>query len=99
VNKWLQAGQTAAGTEQIAQTKNLTEPLLRQYLDQPDMPDPDIIIRTAGEKRTSNFLLWESAYTELYFSPYLWPDWDKEKLIEALQDYQQRERRFGGIKK
>ena len=66
--------------------------VLRRYLDQPDLPDPDLIIRTANEQRLSNFLLWESAYAELYFSPKLWPDWDKADLFEALDDYARRSR-------
>ena len=74
----------------------LTEEGLRRHLDQPDLPDPDLIIRTANERRLSNFLLWESAYSELYFSAKLWPDWDKADLLEALDDYSRRSRRFGG---
>lgn len=65
-------------------------------MDQPGVPDPDLVIRTGGEKRLSNFLLWESAYAELYFSPKLWPDWDGQDLVEALADYAGRSRRFGG---
>ncbi|MDR2184869.1 MAG: di-trans,poly-cis-decaprenylcistransferase [Treponema sp.] len=71
---------------------------LAKYLDNPDIPDPDLIIRTAGEMRTSNFLLWESAYAELYVSDKLWPDWTEEDLREAITDFQKRDRRFGGIK-
>jgi undecaprenyl diphosphate synthase len=74
----------------------LSEESFRRHLDQPDLPDPDLIIRTANEHRLSNFLLWESAYAELYFSPKLWPDWDREDLFAALQDYAGRARRFGG---
>jgi undecaprenyl diphosphate synthase len=74
----------------------LTEAALRRHLDQPQLPDPDLIIRTANELRLSNFLLWESAYSELYFSPKLWPDWDKADLFDALDDYSHRSRRFGG---
>jgi len=74
----------------------LTEETFRRHLDQPDLPDPDLIIRTANEHRLSNFLLWESAYAELYFSPRLWPDWDREDLLLALEDYSRRARRFGG---
>ena len=74
----------------------LTEDALRRHLDQPDLPDPDLIIRTANERRLSNFLLWESAYSELYFSAKLWPDWDKADLLDALDDYSHRSRRFGG---
>ncbi len=74
----------------------LTEEAFRRHLDQPDLPDPDLIIRTANEQRLSNFLLWESAYAELYFSPKPWPDWDREDLVLALEDYARRARRFGG---
>ena len=74
----------------------LTEESFRHYLDHPELPDPDLIIRSANELRLSNFLLWESAYAELYFSPKLWPDWDGSDLRAALADYGQRSRRFGG---
>jgi undecaprenyl diphosphate synthase len=67
----------------------------RMYL--PDVPDPDLLIRTSGEMRTSNFLLWQAAYAELWFTPVLWPDFDREHLFEAIRDYQKRERRFGGV--
>jgi undecaprenyl diphosphate synthase len=66
-------------------------------LQYPDMPDPDLIIRTSGEQRTSNFLLWEAAYSEWWFTPVLWPDFDREHLFEAIRDYQKRSRRFGGV--
>jgi undecaprenyl diphosphate synthase len=74
----------------------LTEESFRQYLDHPEVPDPDLIIRSANEQRLSNFLLWESAYAELYFSSKLWPDWDGDDLREALAEYARRSRRFGG---
>ena len=74
----------------------LTEETFRRHLDLPDLPDPDLIIRTANEQRLSNFLLWESAYAELYFSPKMWPEWDAKDLYEALEDYSRRARRFGG---
>lgn len=60
-----------------------------------EFPSPDLLIRTSGEQRISNFLLWQLAYTELFFSPVLWPDFDKDRVIEALVSYQRRERRFG----
>jgi undecaprenyl diphosphate synthase len=63
----------------------------------PDMPDPDLIIRTSGEERISNFLLWQAAYSELYFTPVLWPDFNRECLFEAIRDFQKRSRRFGGV--
>jgi undecaprenyl diphosphate synthase len=67
-----------------------------QYLYGPDLRDPELIIRTSGEQRLSNFLLWQSAYAELHFSPKLWPDFGSEDLNEALAQYAQRQRRFGG---
>jgi undecaprenyl diphosphate synthase len=67
----------------------------RLYL--PDVPDPDLLIRTSGEMRTSNFLLWEAAYAELWFTPVLWPDFNREHLFEAIRDYQKRDRRFGKL--
>ncbi len=74
----------------------LSEDGFHRYLDLPDFPDPDLIIRTSNEHRLSNFLLWQGAYAELYFSPKLWPDWDREDLREALVEYGRRARRFGG---
>jgi undecaprenyl diphosphate synthase len=68
-----------------------------QALDAPDLPDPDLIIRTSGEQRLSNFLLWQSAYGELVFVPTYWPDFDRSTLEGAIREYQQRERRFGGL--
>jgi undecaprenyl diphosphate synthase len=68
-----------------------------QFLDAPDIPDPDLIIRTSGEQRLSNFLLWQSAYSELVFLPTYWPDFDRSALESAIREYQQRERRFGGL--
>ncbi len=67
----------------------------RLYL--PDVPDPDLLIRTSGEMRISNFLVWQAAYTELWFTPVLWPDFSREHLFEAIRDYQKRERRFGKV--
>jgi undecaprenyl diphosphate synthase len=75
----------------------LAEGTLRQFLDNPDIPDPDLIIRTAGEFRISNFLLWEGAYAEYYISPKFWPEWTGEDLDLALKDYKDRDRRFGGV--
>jgi len=73
----------------------ITEGQLRTALDHPEIPDPDLIIRTGGECRLSNFLLWQMAYAELYFSPKMWPDWQEEDLLAALEEYRSRERRFG----
>ena len=71
--------------------------LLESYLATSFMPDPELLIRTSGERRISNFLLWQLAYTELYFTPVLWPDYRKEHFYEAIIDYQRRERRFGKV--
>lgn len=77
--------------------QKIDEKILARYLYAPDCPEPDLLIRTSGEMRLSNFLLWESAYTELYVTKTLWPDFRKQHLYEAIVEYQQRERRFGGI--
>ena len=69
----------------------------QRYLDQPDLPPVDLLIRTAGEIRLSNFLLWESAYAEFYFSGKYWPDWNEDDLRLALKEYQKRQRKFGGL--
>jgi len=70
---------------------------LGKYLDVPELPEADLIIRTGGEQRLSNFLLWQSAYSELYFSDTLWPDWTEAHFIQAIADFKLRERRYGGI--
>jgi undecaprenyl diphosphate synthase len=70
---------------------------LASYLDAPDLPDPDLIIRTSGEQRLSNFLLWQAAYSELVFLPDYWPDFDRSTLERAIDEYHRRERRFGGL--
>jgi len=77
--------------------EGISETILSSYLDTADIPDPDIIIRTGGEIRLSNFLLWQAAYSELYFTPVLWPDFNKKEIEEALLDYRQRQRRFGSL--
>jgi undecaprenyl diphosphate synthase len=82
-----------AGTDKAG----FTEALLRSCLDNPDIPDPDLVIRTAGEFRTSNFLLWEGAYTEYFISEKFWPDFAEADLDAALASYGNRDRRFGGI--
>lgn len=76
-------------------TDQITEEMFSNYLTTADMPDPELLIRTSGEMRISNYLLWQIAYSELYFTPKLWPDFGQEDLYEAIIDYQQRERRFG----
>ena len=73
----------------------ITETTLQNYLNTKNYPDPDLLIRTGGEHRISNFLLWQIAYTELYFTQKLWPDFRKTDLVEAIADYQGRQRRFG----
>jgi undecaprenyl diphosphate synthase len=73
----------------------VSEGLFSKYLSNADIPNPELLIRTSGEYRVSNFLLWEIAYTELYFTETLWPDFDKEEFFKAILDYQNRERRFG----
>jgi len=77
---------------------DITEELISRHLYTAGCPDPDLIIRTSGELRTSNFLIWQAAYAEYYVTPVLWPDFNKEELIKALVDYSTRERRFGDIK-
>ncbi|MDR2478601.1 MAG: di-trans,poly-cis-decaprenylcistransferase [Treponema sp.] len=77
--------------------ETVAEKDIAAFLDNPDIPDPDLIIRSAGEYRMSNFLLWEGAYAEFYVSPKLWPAWDGEDLAEAIRAYLGRDRRFGGI--
>lgn len=79
------------------QISDVTEELFATQLTTKDMPDPELMIRTSGEHRVSNFLLWQMAYTELYFTETLWPDFRREDLFEAIVDYQKRERRFGKI--
>jgi undecaprenyl diphosphate synthase len=87
--------------EQVAEGKlapaDITDETIGGFLDAPDLPDPDLIIRTSGEQRLSNFLLWQSAYSELVFLPTYWPDFDRATLEAAISEYQQRERRFGGL--
>ncbi|HXW41869.1 MAG TPA: isoprenyl transferase [Xanthobacteraceae bacterium] len=78
-------------------TEDITPELLARHLDMPDLPDPDVIIRTSGEQRLSNFLLWQAAYSELVFVPLNWPDFDGAALQDAIAEYQRRERRFGGL--
>ena len=75
----------------------VSEKALRRYFYAPDMPDPDLVIRTSGEYRISNFLLWELAYSELIFTPIYWPDFRRQHLFDAVREYQARDRRFGGI--
>ena len=78
--------------------EEITEALISARLDTAELPDPDLMIRTSGEQRLSNWLLWQLAYTEFYFTDVLWPDFNKDELIRAIQYYNTRERRFGGVK-
>ncbi len=79
----------------VLNIKQITGERFSSYLFTADAPDPDLLIRTSGEYRVSNFLLWQIAYTEIFITPALWPDFGKERYLEALLDYQKRERRFG----
>ena len=88
------AQEVAAGRLSI---EEITPELLGHHLDAPDLPDPDLIIRTSGEQRLSNFLLWQAAYSELIFVPINWPDFDRSALEGAIAEYRRRERRFGGL--
>ena len=88
------AAQVAAGDLAL---NAVTADKLAGYLDAPDVPDPDLIIRTSGEQRLSNFLLWQAAYSELVFVPAYWPEFDRTALEDAIIEYRRRERRFGGL--
>jgi undecaprenyl diphosphate synthase len=78
-------------------SEDVTEELVDRYLFTAGTPDPDLIIRTSGEMRVSNFLIWQGAYAEWYVTPTLWPDFTKEELFKAIEIYGQRDRRFGNI--
>ena len=79
--------------------EQITEKTLESYLDTAGIPDPDLMIRTSGEQRLSNFLLWQLAYTEFYFTDVAWPDFHKPELIRAIEIYNERDRRYGGVRK
>ena len=79
--------------------EDITSEVISSYLDTHDIPDPDLLIRTSGEERLSNFLLWQLAYSEFYFTDVLWPDFTKEDLVKAIEQYNARDRRYGGVKK
>jgi undecaprenyl diphosphate synthase len=86
----------AEGVKQgVIDPASISDTVIENYLQTSGIPDPELLIRTSGELRISNFLLWQIAYTELYITPTLWPDFRKENLYEAIWSYQQRERRFG----
>jgi undecaprenyl diphosphate synthase len=88
------ASEVAAGR---LDPRHIDERTFRRHLYAPDMPEPDLLVRTSGEFRISNYLLWELAYSELYFTDVLWPDFRREHLFEAIADYQKRDRRYGGV--
>ncbi len=96
----LSAAKTLAKRAALGQLKHedITEEMFSSCLYTSGAPDPDLLIRTGGEKRISNFLLWQLAYTEIYVTDVLWPDFTNEHLLEAIRDYQRRERRFGQVK-
>lgn len=79
-------------------SEEINESLFAAYLDTHDIPDPDLMIRTSGEQRLSNYLLWQLAYSEFYFTDVLWPDFTKDELAKAIEFYNSRDRRFGGVK-
>ncbi|MFW5694206.1 MAG: polyprenyl diphosphate synthase [Alkalispirochaeta sp.] len=91
VNRWM-ASHPEGGASPLQEAD------LRAHLDLPDIPDPDLVIRTGGEQRLSNFLLWECAYAELFFSPRLWPEWNGDDLDAAIADFSRRKRNFGGMR-
>ena len=84
----------AAGTLTL---EEISEPVFSNYLDTAGIPDPDLLIRTSGEQRLSNYLLWQLAYSEFYFTDVPWPDFHKEELVQAIEAYNKRDRRFGGL--
>lgn len=88
------ASDVASGRQSV---DDISEQMFAGYLDTDGIPDPDLLIRTSGEERLSNFLLWQLAYTELYFTDVLWPDFNKRELQKAIDYYSHRERRFGGV--
>jgi undecaprenyl diphosphate synthase len=85
-----------AANRAVREAREIDEETFASYLNAPEMPDPDLLIRTSGELRISNFLLWQLAYAELVFLDTLWPDFGEEQLRAALDDYASRRRRFGG---
>ncbi len=88
---------TLAAREASGQTGPVSQDDISRHLDTGDLPDPDLVIRTSGEVRLSNFLMWQSAYAELVFTPVLWPDFDQAALEAAIKEYQLRDRRYGGL--
>ena len=105
VENWNRANQVDAAREIARRARagelrpeQITEKTFARFLDEPDMPDVDLFLRPSGEKRTSNFLLWQSAYAEMVYQNTLFPDFTKENLYEACLEYAKRDRRFGGVK-
>jgi len=98
-NEIVDAAKRAAGmvTDGKIGVDDIDEKLLSSLMYHPELPDPDLLIRTAGEMRISNFLLWECAYTELYVTDTLWPDFSKDELVKAIRSFQGRTRKFGGV--
>lgn len=90
-------GDGAAAEEVVSRIENITEEELGKYLDTGNIPDPDIIVRTGGEMRLSNFLLWQCAYSEFIFTDVYWPDFDKAELVRCIEIYNHRNRRYGGL--
>ena len=78
--------------------EEVSDKVIADHLDTRELPDPDLLIRTSGEERISNFLLWQLAYAEFYFTDVLWPDFDRKCFIDAIKYYNQRDRRYGGVK-
>ena len=83
--------------KKLVTKEDITSELFSEYLDTKGIPDPDLLIRTSGEQRLSNYLLWQLAYTEFYFTDVLWPDFDKKELIKAIEYYNSRDRRYGKV--
>ena len=83
--------------EDGVQPENVTDEIVSRYLYTAGVPDPDLIIRTSGELRGSNFLIWQGAYSEWYFTPTYWPDFDRDELLKAVQEFAHRQRRYGGV--
>ena len=77
---------------------DITEEVISDHLDTRGIPDPDLLIRTSGEQRLSNYLLWQLAYTEFYFTEVPWPAFDRQELLRAIEKYNSRDRRYGGLK-
>jgi undecaprenyl diphosphate synthase len=97
VNRIVAARTNGANGVTATTTGPVTEELISQHLYTADLPDPDLLIRTSGEMRVSNFLLWQIAYAEMFVTETLWPDFNRARLFEALLDFQKRERRYGAI--